>query len=364
MKNLRQRQWVQGVLVCMAALMLLSGGIALSLFPAAPLSKRENRYLTQWPPFTINGWKDGSYTAALDTYATERFPIRNELRQVRALLCLGQGQMEVGGVLLCTDGSLCRRMNVNQRIYTQNLTALQRLSAQYPQVTVAVAPRRIDMRTAVLPALYDTGENIAVWEQLRSALPDSISFPDLTEDEHWYRTDHHWSTMGAYLAYCQLGASLGYTPFEKESFQAVAVSDTFLGTSDAAAGIPFVTPDTVILFRYAEDRHFTVKREKKAVPFEGFYDMEQLTERDQYAVFLGGNCGTLEITGKGDRPRLVVIKDSFANALLPFLARHFDILAIDPRYCAEFPSALMQEGDRLLALCGMQTLCESFFLKL
>ena len=360
MKNLRHgRFWDKG-LVGLAAVGLAVGCAMLCIFPAPRFSAAENRNLTEWPVLTAAGLGDGSYTAALEAYATERFPARSLLRQTRSLFHLAQGTCEVGGVLLCRDGSLAKRMTVNHRALAQNLAALQKLGTLTAlPVTIAVAPRRIDARTAVLPALYSPEENKPVWAQLLAALPEAVTFSTLTADAHWYRTDHHWTTEGAYAAYVALAKQLHFAPYGQEDFTTTVVSDRFYGTSHAAAGIPFLRTDSITLYRYESDGHFTLLLDGKLAPFEGFYDFDKLQTRDGYGVFFGGNYGTLEITDGTDRESLLVIKDSFANALLPFLARHFDLLAIDPRYTAEPLSAFTEKADRILVLCGMQTLCET-----
>lgn len=357
---MQKRRRADRVLILITAIFLFVGCIALTFFPAARFSAVENRNLAEFPTFSAANVADGSFTAGLDTYATERFPARRSLRGMRGICQLLEGKCEVGGVLLCTDGSLCKRMTVNDKAYAQNLAALQALRAAYGEkLTVAIAPRRIDARTAVLPSLYDQSENASVWERLHEKLPDAITFPELTADAHWYRTDHHWSTEGAYRAYCDLGAVMGFTPYGEDAFTRVTVSESFLGTSDAAAGLPFITPDRITLYRYVGDTAFTVKRDGKFAPFTGFYDTERLQTRDQYAVFFGGNCGVLEITDEEELPSLLVIKDSFANALLPFLSRHYTVTAIDPRYCNDHIEAYASTADQILILCNMQTLTES-----
>ena len=355
----KRRQADRG-LILITAIFLLAGCVALTFFPAARFSAVENRNLAAFPTFSATELASGSFTAALDTYATERFPARRALRGLRGVCQLAEGKCEVGGVLLCTDGSLCKRMTVNDRAYAQKHSALQALRAAYGEkLTVAIAPRRIDARTAVLPSIYDQSENAGVWQTLHEALPAALTFPALNADAHWYRTDHHWSTEGAYLAYCRLGRVMGFTPHGEDAFTKEIVSENFLGTSDAAAGLPFTTPDRITLYRYVGDTAFTVKRDGKAAPFTGFYDAERLSTRDQYAVFFGGNCGILEILGEQDLPSLLVIKDSFANALLPFLSRHYNVTAIDPRYCNDRIEAYASAADQILILCNMQTLTES-----
>jgi hypothetical protein len=152
---------------------------------------------------------------------------------------------------------------------------------------------------------------------------------------------------------------MDFTPYGEGAFAREIVSSDFLGTSDAAAGLPFIAPDRITLYRYAGDNAFAVQKDGKAAPFMGFYDTERLLTRDQYAVFFGGNCGVLEIQGGQDRPSLLVIKDSFANALLPFLSRHYNVTAVDPRYCTDRIETYASATDQILILCNMQTITES-----
>ena len=351
-------------LVALAVCFLLSGTLALTLFPAPRYSPTENRMLAAAPIFTRTSLASGDYTAAWDRFASERFPARGVLRHARAAIALGLFEGEVGGVVLCRDGSLSRRVAVSEPIYRQNLAALARLTARFADAAVplvaAIIPRRIEARAEVLPPLYAADEP-DVWQMLGDAAPHALALTDCTADACWYRTDHHLTSEGAYFVYCRIAAALGITPLADFSQQ--TVSQNFLGTSDAAAGIPFIRPDRITLYRYTGDGNYRVTRDGAPADFAGLYDMEKLQTRDQYAVFLGGNCGVLTVDlGESDaRPTLLLIRDSFADALIPFLARHFRIVAVDPRYCKEGLDGLIPSADRALVLCGMQSICATPF---
>ncbi len=357
----KNRIWDKTLLVLSAGTLLL-GGVGVTFFPAPRLSVTENRYLAPFPALSAKDLASGAYTAALDTYATERLPARDVCRRVYATSELTLLRAESHGVILCHDGSLCRRLAVNDYAYRQNLSALTRLQGMLGEVplTVAVAPRRIDVRCEVLPALYDTAREQAAWEQLPAG---TVTFLDATSDAHWYRTDHHWTNEGAYFAYVRLSRYLGYTPHPTSAFNPQKVSQNFLGSSAAAAGFSQITPDTVSVWRYEGEEDYRILRDGVPASFTGLYDEEKLLCADQYSLFLGGNCGLLQIDrGEGDtRPVLLMIKDSFANSLVPFLARHYRILAVDPRYHAGGLGDLAQSADAALVLCGMQTLTQSPF---
>ncbi|MBQ9801773.1 MAG: hypothetical protein IJW51_01710 [Clostridia bacterium] len=346
--------------------LLAFGGLSLLLFPAPRFSAQENRFLAEKPDFSWQELQNGSYTAAWERYTAERIRGRGLLRSLHAATELTLGKCEAGNVIFCKDGSLAKRLDSGERILQKNLKILTGLEsscrAQALPLTVAVAPRRIDARAAALPRLYRSDGNAAAYRRLTDTCAGVVTFPALTADGDWFHTDHHWTAAGAYRAYCALAPALGYSPYGAENFSVTAVSAHFSGTSDAAAGIAGITPDRIELWRYEGDETFHVKKDGSPANFKGLYDLEKLRTRDGYAVFLGGNDGVLEITTgeNDDRPTLLLIRDSFAGALLPFLARHYRIIAIDPRYAPRgIVEAYLPAASRVLFLCGMQTLSDT-----
>lgn len=352
------------VLLFFTGALLFCGGFCLLFFPTPRFSATENRLLSEKPQFSFAALRDGSYTAAWERYAAERMPCRRAMRGVHAATELALGKCEVSNVLLCRDGSLTKRLGVNERIYQKSLNAIAKLNTKLKEngndLTVAIAPRRIDARADVLPFLYQQGESRAPYLKLTEKFPQVTLFDQIKEDVQWYRTDHHWSTAGAFSAYQVLAPQLGITPFEETDFSKETVSRSFWGTADAAAGLLNVAPDKIELWRYTGDEALCLTKDGNPATFTGLYDFSRLSTRDGYAVFLGGNDGIVEISrGKQDtRPTLLIIKDSFANSVIPFLARHYRIIAIDPRYTTIKISDYIKKADRTLLLCGMQTLTE------
>lgn len=351
-------------LLAVVCCLLSFGGISLIFCPAPRFSASENRLLADRPCFTWGALKEGSYTAAWERYAAERMIARRAMRGVHAATELALGKCEVSNVLLCRDGSLANRLNVNERIYQKNLTAIAKLNTKVREgereLTVAIAPRRIDARTDVLPFLYQKSENSKPYHKLTKNFPQAIVFDELKEDAQWYRTDHHWTAAGAFAAYQELALQLGITPYGETDFVRETVSEAFWGTTDAKAGLLDITPDKIELWRYTGDEALRLTKDGDPATFSGLYDFSKLATRDGYGIFLGGNDGIAKINlGKHDtRPTLLIIKDSFANSVIPFLARHYRIIAIDPRYTATKISDYIKEADHTLLLCGMQTLTE------
>ena len=153
------------------------------------------------------------------------------------------------------------------------------------------------------------------------------------EEYIFYRTDHHWTTLGAYYAYRAWMESLGQQPQSEAGLR--VVSDHFLGTTWSKLHALGQT-DSIAVY----DTDMAVRLSHNLTEeTEGFYNWEALETRDQYAVFLGGNDGLLlvekqEPAAEGTRERvLLVVKDSFANCLIPYAAGHYDrIVVADLRY--------------------------------
>ena len=351
------------ILLFFAGALLFFGGLSLLFFPAPRFSQFENRLLAEKPSFSFASLADGSYTAAWESYTAERVAGRRLLRGVHAVCELSLGKCQTGEVLYCRDGSLTKRLRTNPHSYQKNLTGIKKLIQESEEsgisLTVAIAPRRMDARKNVLPALFKTAPESSPYQALSDKLPTATVF-DIEGDEAWYRTDHHWTTEGAYAAYCVLSKELGFTPYNRSDFSKETVCDAFWGTTDAAAGLLDTPPDKIELWRYSGDDLLTLTKDGKSAPFHGLYNFEKSKTRDGYAVFLGGNDGIVEITQGTEDPRqtLLLIKDSFANSVIPFLARHYRIIAIDPRYTNADLNPYFTMADQALLLMGMQTLAE------
>lgn len=352
----------KALLLFFAAGLLLCFALAV-FFPAPRFSERENRNLAGKPRFSLSALANGTWETEIDNYLTERFCLRTGCRALRAVTELTEGKREVSGIILGNDGCLLRRGNASPRTLAVNVSGVHRLSEIAAEsgvpLAVAAVPRAVDVRTDVLPALYRPETEL--YQTLSKTLPGALSLTELNEGGDFYATDHHLTTAGAYRAYLALCPLLEITPYTYEDFEVITVSTTFTGTSEAAAGIPGVRPDKMELYRFTGDTDFTVSKDGAPAAFTGFYDTEKLALRDQYAVFLGGNAGVTEVRqGKADpRPVLLLYRDSYGNALIPFLARHFRILAVDPRYTAAPLTSFLDGADLALVFCGMQSLSET-----
>ena len=175
-------------------------------------------------------------------------------------------------------------------------------------------------------------------EILRTNLQEGAGYLDLVPayraryesgEYVYYRTDHHWTTLGAYYAYCDIMKAFGMENdiIPAENFEKETVSSNFYGTFAAKSGFHFVGADSIELWLLGNEDSFLVIADGKPLQ-EGFYNLAHLNGNDQYSVFLDGVHDVVTVTKKDgeNRPTLAIFKDSFANAVAPFLAQHFDLV--------------------------------------
>ena len=353
--------------VAVALILIVALAVALPVLPKKEFSAKERRALATFPTVSAKTILDGQFFKSLSLYYTDHFPLRASFTALKAAAERALGKGENNGILFGANGYLIARGEYESlAVAEQNLRAIRALTerASTP-VTVAILPRATDVLTAYLPRNYDTVRASQIHKTIADLLPENV---DLTAplraaadvgESVFYRTDHHWTTDGAYLAYTQLAPSLNIAPYGKEDFTRIALTEEFLGTSFAKSGLADAVPDEIVCYRYEGDDGYTVTNPETGTGTHTFYDMKALTGNDPYAVFLGGNYARLAVTDEAvpDKPTLLLFKDSFANSLIPFLAHHFQLEVIDPRYETRSIAALIEEiaPDRILILFGTDT---------
>ncbi len=347
------------LLVILFAVWLFLGSLLLIVLPKASFSETENRALAQWQAPTLQALADGSFSRRIADLCADHLPFRDEWIALKAKAEQLLGKGENNGILFADGGFLMPKGEYESLATAEkNLTALKSF-VQKTGAALLTVPRHIDILPDYLPDGYDTTRA----EQLPDLLADA-EVPSLTEsfsgrEDVLYRTDHHQTTEGAYLAYCQLGEILGYTPKEESYFEKQTVRTDFLGSSHSKAGIADAEADAITLWRYKTDAEYTVTNLDTGEQAHGFYRTEALDKKDGYQIFLGGNYARLHICEDDtEKPKLLLIKDSQANCLIPFLAIHFDLTVLDLRYTPGIPGELSQweEYDRILIFQGADTL--------
>jgi len=355
-KRIKQMKIFDVVLILLSIGVLFFFCVGLLLSPQNKISERENRALRTWEAPSWQALFGGSFSDAVGTVTRDQFPMREHWISVKARCEQILGKRENNRIFFGENGYLMARNEyVDLSTARENLEAVERFSksSEIP-VTRCWVPRSSDVMTRNLPLPYPSDAASTLYSLIGATPIDLLRSAAEAGRQVYYRTDHHLTTEGAYLLYCELGKTLGYTPEAREKFHIERVSSDFLGSADSAVGGIASRADTVELYRYQGDGEFLVTDRETGEVREGFYDWSALERKDRYSIFLGGSFAHLSVRGATEKPKLLLIKDSFANALIPFLAIHFDLEIVDPRYLSG--EILLDECDRALLLQGVDTL--------
>ena len=329
------------------AMAVLLGGVALFLLlglltPDREFSDRENRKLAQRPEFSFAALAEGTYFDDLGDYLADQFPGRDMWISLNLKLNRFFGQQEASGVYLGDDDYLIQAPGEpDAENLERNIQAINRFGAAHSdlKITMSIIPNAATIHADKLPANAPVRDQRADLQDLSSRVTGAV-FADVTEalaqcsgEYLFYKTDHHWTSLGACHAFTALAPTLGITAPDPDSYTVFAVSDSFEGTLSSRSG-SHSAKDLVEIYVPDTDVDYSVNYVDSQKRVASLYSREALEQKDHYTVFFGGNHSRVDITTTADTGRcLLLLKDSYANCFVQFLYPHFDrILMVDPRY--------------------------------
>lgn len=159
------------------------------------------------------------------------------------------------------------------------------------------------------------------------------SLKEHTDEYIYFRTDHHWTPLGAYYAYREFIKSTDEKPLDLNEFEKSEI-EGFLGTlyNITLSEKLSLTPDIVEVYTTNVKHDYWIYKEDE-IYMGNAVDINYLNEKNKYSVYLCGDypLGKIQTEIKNDR-KIVVIKDSYANSFIPFLIPHYEeIYIVDPR---------------------------------
>ena len=353
------------------------------MWPKRPSSELERRDLAQYPKFSWKALFANEWTAAYDEYTKDQVVFRDTWirMQSRSESLLAQ-KVEIGGALIGKNEQLFTKMFAlkpqEEKLMAKNTKLVADFTAAYPgTVTLLLAPSASLIYEEDLPAQAPMLDEASYLDDIFSAVGAENSldlrqaFTAAKGQKRYYNTDHHWTTEGgAYVAYQEYCARKGLTPGVVPAGQLSAVED-FYGTTYAKCVLWNQTPDTLYYWdipnqmtiwaidNYGNPVPQTTDTKGNTIDAvtSGLYENEKFKTADKYSALLYGNQGytTVEGTGTG---KLLVIKDSYANSLVPYLTQNYtQIGVVDPRsYKFNLNTLMETEGyDEVLLVFNFQT---------
>lgn len=367
------------------------------VLPDRSFSETENRSLTAFQAPTFHTVLNGKFMDHADSYLSDQTPFRDEWVQLHACLETISGKKDVEGICRTDAGNLIALLPESDTTIAQNnINYIQNFARETGlPLYFGLIPTAADVLSEQLPAGTPTMDEEAMIGKLYGMCSEgSLNQLDLRtalrshkEEYIYYRTDHHWTSLGACYganvlleamnssASCKTAATdqpespnknsdhKKEHPFEllnPAKLEKTTVSKSFYGTNCSHSGIFSVTPDDIDTYISADSVEVTSWY--STVPQTGMlYDTETLTKKDQYAYFLGGNIPVCEIKTQAAGPRLLLIRDSYSSSMIPFLTKYFsEIHAVDMRYCRMSMNDYVKEHeiDDVAVIYSLKTFME------
>lgn len=305
-------------------------------------SSTEKRELQTMPKVKKKTIKNGKFQKKYETYLSDQFPGRDEWVQLQTEVSRLFGKTESNGVYFGKDHYLLEHYSeedFDEETMTSNIAALSEFvkrTKKQADVKVMMVPTKTWILKDKLPAFAPTFDEQRFYDELDRQLgadaeeiliPVKEKLKEHAAEDVYYRTDHHWTTLGAWYGYDAYNNAVGGDADranDKREFRQVC-SD-FYGTTYAKVN-QASQADEICL--YEPKMMLSVVYNMGEKTTESLYEMEHLESKDQYRVFTGGNQAVLEITGgEKNGKNLLVIKDSFANCMLPFLAEDVEKMVV------------------------------------
>ena len=310
------------------------------LLPDKDFSPLENRYLQKPPKLSLETLGSGKFMEDAEDYVSDHIAGRDFWVAAKAWSERLSGKKENNGVYFGAQDTLINRVDTpSQAKLDKDMGYLDTLVGNMSvPVYFGLIPSAAEIWRDRLPAGAPTADEKAIIDQLYFSTGASTidlygALAPHSGEDIYYRTDHHWTSLGAYYGANAVLEALGLEPLDLNSYQKTTVTDQFNGTLFSTSGVRWLPPDAIDT--YVPNEGIKVTSWFKGSPEEGsLYVDSYLEEKDKYSYFLGGNQALCVIeTEHTDAPRVLVVRDSYSDSLAPFLTERFSqIHLFDLRY--------------------------------
>lgn len=328
-------------------------------------SELENRNLSVLPTLSTDKLLDGTFEKAFETYIADQFPLRNQFISVKANAERLLLKKENNGIYLGKAGYLLQDFNEpNLELAERNAGYISSLTDEF-NVYMLLAPTATSIFSHRLPLFASPYSELNFMDLVESKLSSHVhTVPvDVLLTAHkneyiYYKTDHHWTTLGAYYAYTAFCETAGLSPTPLDDFNIETVPDAFYGSLFSRGNFTFIKPDTMQLFYRKNEIPVTVTYHATETVTDTLYAYDYLKKKDKYSVFLDNNHPLITIkTATHNGKKIMIVKDSYANSFVPFLTAHYEEIHILDLRMFTMPVrtyALEHQIDDILILYNVQ----------
>ncbi len=357
----------QKLMIALFSIVLLAVPIVTLALPKQERSENENRTLKDLPTLVdsnklnkaenladviksvkwsyITERKNPSYMDDIETYLSDHLAGRELWVVASNKMERLAGKQEINEVFTSDDRMIQVFKEYNEETVSASLEAIDIFAAKFPDVPMyfMLAPTSQEIYSSLMPSyggyLSEKAFIEGCYGKTENLTPiDCLSFLSGHRDEYiYYRTDHHWTSLGAYYAYAAAARQLGYNAYGLNAFNIETASSSFRGTLFSKTLDSTVTPDSIDYYHLASNEptvKMTVFDGREQTEYDSLYVRDYLAVKDKYSSFTGSNSPLITIETDVDNGKsLLLIKDSYAHSLVPFLSKHYSkITMVDMRY--------------------------------
>jgi len=340
--------------------------------PDREKSDNENRFLTQKPKFSVENVLEGKFESQLEDYLSDQIIGRENWIKIMSTTLKSIGSADINGVYILDDGRLIERKTqseFNSVRFKNNLDQIVEMNNEVSEAGTEVRVMLIPTAAhsyrdkANLSTNFDEGEAFTV---ARDTLGDMLIdledafIPEDNSGGYYYKTDHHWNYAGAEKGASIYREALGLS---QKDWEAEELTNDFKGTLYSKVLLSERVRDSISVPN--DSMNMKVKVSIGDETYDSIYFMDRLENKDKYEVFFGGNYEKVDIVNEGSgakaKPRLLIVKDSYANSFVPFILDDFSLITmVDTRYFRQSVKDLALDGeyDQVLVLYSVSNFSE------
>lgn len=355
------------LMIGLFAVVLCGTSLVTAVLPKREMSENENRTLAKMPTIVneakleqaknpadvwnsvkwkyINNRTGDAFKDDFETFLSDHLAGREAWVKSSNSIQRMMGKKEINNVYTVDDRMIQLFKSYDTDTVNASLNAINSFAERFSdkQVYFMLAPTAQEFCTSKIPSYMGTISEKTFIEDCYKKTPaltsiDCRSFLGSRMDEYiYYRTDHHWTSFGAFTAYQSAANSLGFTAYGFDNFNIETASSDFRGTLYSRTLDDGITPDIMeyyTLRRNEPNVKMTCMNGTEVKEYDSLYVREYLEKKDKYSSFTGSNVPIVTIETDVDNDKsLLIIKDSYAHALVPFLSKHYSkITMVDMRY--------------------------------
>lgn len=341
-------------------------------------STLEKRKLSQFPQPTLKTVFSGEFGEDFETYLNDQMPLRTFFVGTNAYYDKLSGRNGMSGIYSGKDDYLLVTPVNDKPVLDNNINFIGEFIDEIKKPTyVCIVPSSGYINNDKLPFNHYDYNDASLIEKVKEGFSpySNCTFIDITDnfkqlsktEQLYYKTDHHWTSLGAYECYSILGSNMGFTPTERSMFN-VEIYDGFYGTNYSKSALWFTPSETLEVWENKERSEkpvsLFISESREVTTTDSLFFRENLDTTDQYTVFLDGNHAVVTIKNEyaENDKNLLLLRDSYSHCIAPFLADNYsEIILVDVRYYLEPVSDIVisNDIDDILLLYSLDSIVNS-----